>query len=104
MPAEPPRPRPIEPAVGADWTATVAAWLAARHQRVVPLIALGALLRDTPRRNRPAAADAMLAVLEQLATARLIVVVHRLNTAVGVLDRDGLRTVATSPQPPSIGQ
>lgn len=74
-----------------DQVAAVARWLADQPARLVPLAALGAVLRGLPRAARREAARDVLAALDQLDTAGLVHVAHSFPmTRVGVLDRDRL--------------
>lgn len=81
--------------MAADRAAAVANWLAAQHATMLPLVALGALVRTLPGSSRRDVARGVLAALGQLDAAGLIRFAHLFPTPiVGVLDRDGLRCFA----------
>lgn len=80
---------------------TVAHWLADQPARMLPLVALGALVRAFPEVNRCEAARAVLAALDELDKAGLVRFAHHFPTPViGVLDPDGLRRVSCGRQVP----
>jgi hypothetical protein len=89
--------------MAADRVAAVAEWLAGQDATLMPLVALGPLVRSLPGGSRRDVVRGVLAALGELDAAGLVRFVHLFPMPlVGVLDADGLRRVARSGADPPV--